>query len=197
MARYSLGAKGQDIHLAIEGSVGGTSLALHLAADAIENGGRVIWAGKDLPNAVRFSQLFSHLSLVQSSRFHAMSIAGNTEVAVLSIIQAMNSLPSVSMIVIDDWCQSGGRIASSDLTQMVKLRDEKKVEATLLLVSKGSIDASGNSKEIIVARSANAMQKAGFTIATLTRTKDGPFRTLKIGDESIDLKLEESGFNSI
>ena len=197
MARYSLGAKSQDIHLAIEGSVGGTSLALHLAADAIENGGRVIWAGKDLPNAVRFSQLFSHLSLIQSSRFHAMSIAGNTELAVLSIIQAMNSLPSVSMIVIDDWCESGGRIASSDLTQMIKLRDEKKVEATLLLVSKGSIDASGNSKEIIVARSANAMQKAGFTIATLTRTKDGPFRTLKIGDESIDLKLEESGFNSI
>ena len=197
MARYSLGAKGQDIHLAIEGSVGGTSLALHLAADAIENGGRVIWAGKDLPNAVRFSQLFSHLSLIQSSRFHAMSIAGNTELAVLSIIQAMNSLPSVSMIVIDDWCESGGRIANSDLTQMIKLRDEKKVEATLLLVSKGSIDASGNSKEIIVARSANAMQKAGFTIATLTRTKDGPFRTLKIGDESIDLKLEESGFNSI
>lgn len=197
MARYSLGAKGQDIHLAIEGSVGGTSLALHLAADAIENGGRVIWAGKDLPNAVRFSQLFSHLSLIQSSRFHAMSIAGNTELAVLSIIQAMNSLPSVSMIVIDDWCESGGRIASSDLTQMIKLRDEKKVEATLLLVSKGSIDASGNSKEIIVARSANAMQKAGFMIATLTRTKDGPFRTLKIGDGSIDLKLEESGFNSI
>ena len=197
MARYSLGAKGQDIHLAIEGSVGGTSLALHLAADAIENGGRVIWAGKDLPNAVRFSQLFSHLSLIQSSRFHAMSIAGNTELAVLSIIQAMNSLPSVSMIVIDDWCESGGRIASSDLAQMVKLRDEKKVEATLLLVSKGSIDASGNSKEVIVARSANAMQKAGFTIATLTRTKDGPFRTLKIGDESIDLKLEESGFNYV
>ena len=197
MARYSLGAKSQDIHLAIEGSVGGTSLALHLAADAIENGGRVIWAGKDLPNAVRFSQLFSHLSLIQSSRFHAMSIAGNTELAVLSIIQAMNSLPSVSMIVIDDWCESGGRIASSDLTQMIKLRDEKKVEATLLLVSKGSIDASGNSKEIIVARSANAMQKAGFMIATLTRTKDGPFRTLKIGDKSIDLKLEESGFNSI
>jgi len=197
MARYSLGAKGQEIHLAIEGSVGGTSLALHLAADAIENGGRVIWAGKDLPNAVRFSQLFSHLSLIQSSRFHAMSIAGNTELAVLSIIQAMNSLPSVSMIVIDDWCESGGRIASSDLTQMVKLRDEKKVDATLLLVSKGSIDASGQSKEIIVARSANAMQKAGFTIATLTRTKDGPFRTLKIGDQSVDLKLEESGFNLV
>ena len=197
MARYSLGASGQAIHLAIEGSVGGTSLALHLAADAIENGGRVIWASKELPNAVRFSQLFAHLSLIQSSRFHAMSIAGNTELAVSSIVQAMNSLPAVSMIVVDDWCDSNGRIASNDLAQMAKLCDEKKSEATLLLISKGSIDASGNSKDTIVARSANAMQKSGFTIATLTRTKDGPFRTLKIGDESSDLKLEDSGFNYV
>ena len=168
MARYSLGASGQAIHLAIEGSVGGTSLALHLAADAIENGGRVIWASKELPNAVRFSQLFAHLSLIQSSRFHAMSIAGNTELAVSSIVQAMNSLPAVSMIVVDDWCDSNGRIASNDLAQMAKLCDEKKSEATLLLISKGSIDASGNSKDTNVARAANAMQKSGFTIATLT-----------------------------
>jgi len=189
MARYSLGAKGQSIHLAIEGSVGGTSLALHLAADAIENGGRVIWASKDLPNAIRFSQLFAHLSLIQSSRFHAMSIAGNTELAVSSIIQAMNSLPAVSMIVLDDWCDSNGRIASNDLTQMAKICGEKKVDVTLLLVSKGGIDVSGNSKDVIIARSANAMHKSGFTIATLTKTKDGPFRTLKIGDIRIQLCL--------
>jgi hypothetical protein len=195
MARYSLAAKGQSIHLAIEGSVGGTSFALHLAADAIENGGRVIWAGKELPNAVRFSQLFAHLSLIQSSRFHAMSIAGNTELAVSSIIQAMNSLPAVSMIVIDDWCDSIGRISSNDLTQMAKLCSEKKVDITLLLVSKGSIDVSGNTKDVIIARSANVMHKSGFIIATLTKPKDGPFRTLKVGDKSSDLKLEESGFN--
>ena len=195
MARYSLAAKGQSIHLAIEGSVGGTSFALHLAADAIENGGRVIWAGKELPNAVRFSQSFAHLSLIQSSRFHAMSIAGNTELAVSSIIQAMNSLPAVSMIVIDDWCDSIGRISSNDLTQMAKLCSEKKVDITLLLVSKGSIDVSGDTKDVIIARSANAMHKSGFIIATLTKPKDGPFRTLKVGDKSSDLKLEESGFN--
>ncbi len=194
MARFSLGAKGQAIHLAIEGSVGGTSLALHLAANAIEEEGRVIWASKEMPNAGRFSQLFSHLSLVQSSRFHAMNLSGKMELAVPLIVQAMNSLPSVSMIILDDWCDSSGRIGKDELTQVAKLLEQKKEGVTLLLVSKGGIDVTGNSSDSIVARSANVMQKSGFTIATLTREKDGPFRTLKIGDNISKIKLEQSGF---
>ncbi len=194
MARFSLGAKGQAIHLAIEGSVGGTSLALHLAANAIEEEGRVIWASKEMPNAGRFSQLFSHLSLVQSSRFHAMNFSGKMELAVPLIVQAMNSLPSVSMIILDDWCDSSGRIGKDELTQVAKLLEQKKEGVTLLLVSKGGIDVTGNSSDSIVVRSANVMQKSGFTIATLTREKDGPFRTLKIGDNISKIKLEQSGF---
>lgn len=152
MARFSLGAKGQAIHLAIEGSVGGTSLALHLAANAIEEEGRVIWASKEMPNAGRFSQLFSHLSLVQSSRFHAMNLSGKMELAVPLIVQAMNSLPSVSMIIFDDWCDSSGRIGKDELTQVAKLLEQKKEGVTLLLVSKGGIDVTGNSSGSIVAR---------------------------------------------
>lgn len=197
MARFSLGAKGQAIHLAIEGSVGGTSLALHLAANAIEEDGRVIWGCKEMPNAGRFSQLFSHLSLVQSSRFHAMNLAGKMELAVPLIVQAMNSLPSVSMIILDDWCDSSGRISKDELTQVAKLLEQKKEDVTLLLVSKGGIDVTGNSSDSIVARSANVMQKSGYTIATLTREKDGPFRTLKIGDDISKIKLEQYGFTML
>jgi replicative DNA helicase len=194
MARFSLGVKGQAIHLAIEGSVGGTSMALHLAANAIEEGGRVIWASKEMPNAGRFSQLFSHLSLVQSSRFHAMNLSGKMELAVPLIVQAMNSLPSVSMIILDDWCDSSGRISKDELSQVAKLLEQKKEDVTLLLVSKGGIDVTGNSGDSIVVRSANVMRKSGFTIATMTREKDGPFRTLKIGDNISKIKLEQSGF---
>lgn len=197
MARFSLGVKGQAIHLAIEGSVGGTSLALHLAANAIEEDGRVIWASKEMPNAGRFSQLFSHLSLVQSSRFHAMNLSGKMELAVPLIIQAMNSLPSVSMIILDDWCDSSGRIGKDELTQVAKLLEQKKEDVTLLLVSKGGIDVTGNSGDSIVVRSANVMRKSGFTIATMTREKDGPFRTLKIGDNISKIKLEQSGFTML
>jgi len=195
MARFSLVDKDQAIHLAVEGSVGGTSLGLHLAADAIENGGRVIWACKEMPNPTRFSQLFSHLSFVESSRFHAMNLAGKMDVAVSLIIQLMNSLPSVSMIILDDWCDSSGRISKNETSQMARLVEQKKDDCTILLISKGSIDASNNSSQVIVARAASDMQESGYIIATLTRAKDGPFRTLKIGDNSRDLKLEEAGFS--
>jgi hypothetical protein len=166
MARFSLVDKDQAIHLAVEGSVGGT----------------------------RFSQLFSHLSFVQSSRFHAMNLAGKMDVAISLIIQLMNSLPSVSMIILDDWCDSSGRISKHETAQMARLVEQKKDNATILLISKGSIDASDSSSQDLVARAANVMQESGFTIATLTREKDGPFRTLTIGDNISKIKLEETGF---
>ena len=44
MTRMSFPHDGGRIHLAVEGSTGGTTLGLHMAADAIEQGGRVLWA---------------------------------------------------------------------------------------------------------------------------------------------------------
>ena len=64
---------GESIHLAVEGSCGGTTLGLQLARQTIEDGGRVLWAAPELPDGVRFSQIFADLSLTSSSRFHAMN----------------------------------------------------------------------------------------------------------------------------
>lgn len=194
MARFTLATNGQAIHLGVEGSIGGTSLALHLAGDSIKDGGRVIWACKEMPNASRFAQLFAHLSLTQSSRFHAMNLTVNLERDIDSILRAMKSLPSVSMIILDDWCDSSGRIGKDELAQMERLILAKKEDITLMLISKGSIDASGKSQGPIVVRSAKAMQQYGFTIATLSREKDGPFRTLIIGEQKNQLIIEDSGF---
>ena len=41
--RWSIDSSSHRIHLAVEGSVGGTTVGLHLSADVIENGGRVSW----------------------------------------------------------------------------------------------------------------------------------------------------------
>ena len=60
MTRMSFPHDGGRIHLAVEGSTGGTTLGLHMAADAIEQGGRVLWAAPEMPDGVRFGQLFEH-----------------------------------------------------------------------------------------------------------------------------------------
>ena len=44
MERYDFALSGDRIHLAVEGSIGGTSLGLHLAADVINAGQRVLWS---------------------------------------------------------------------------------------------------------------------------------------------------------
>ena len=93
MERYNFGLTGERIHLAIEGSTGGTSLGLHVAADVIEAGQRVLWASVDMPDPARFSQLFQHLSLVESSRFHAMNFGGRFDRAVDAVLgEAANGL---------------------------------------------------------------------------------------------------------
>ena len=93
MGRLEMDLKGRQIHLAVEGSTGGTTIGLHFAADTIASGQRVLWASTEMPNPARFSQLFEHLSLVESSRFHAMNFGGRFDRAIDALLEAATSLP--------------------------------------------------------------------------------------------------------
>lgn len=180
--------------MAVEGSVGGTTLGLHLSADTIEDGGRVLWVGQEMPDNQRFSQLFQHLSLIDSSRFHAMSMSSSFDKVIDSVISALDSLPSVKLIVLDDWCSSSGRISIEKISHVERLSKKVTDEITILLISKSSIDASGNKVGTSFARAEKAMTNIGFSILILSRPKDGPLRVISRGDEKIDLRLTESGF---
>ena len=194
MQRYNFGLTGERIHLAIEGSTGGTSLGLHVAADVIEAGQRVLWASVDMPDPARFSQLFQHLSLVESSRFHAMNFGGRFDRAVDAVLEAANSLPSVGLVVMDDWCPASGRIPSDRLDHIQRIADECPAHVSVVLISKGSVDASGSTNDPIVARGAEAMAKKGFTVWRLWRGKHGAQRILDRSGTHVELTIEDSGF---
>ena len=194
MARWQFQPENNLIHLAVEGSVGGTTLGLHVAADTIGDGGRVLWVGEEMPDNQRFSQLFNHLSLIDASRFHAMSFSSSFDKAIDSIISALESLPSVRLIVLDDWCSHSGKIPASLILEIERLSKNISAEIKLLLISKSSIDASGKKEGSSFARAEKSMIKKGFSIFVLTRPKDGPFRAVSWAGGSIDLNLTESGF---
>ena len=194
MGRVHFDAGGKNIHLAVEGSIGGTSLGLHMATDVIEQGGRVLWASPMMPDNIRFGQIFSHLSIAHSSRYHAMNLVGDFDQAMDILIQTSNSLPSVQLVVLDDWCEKSGKIPSAKIAALQRLSEQIDDSICILLTSKGSIDASGKSRNGIVARGEESMKKAGFEIWKLERPKDGPLRTLTQNEEQMELKLEEAGF---
>ena len=194
MERYDFALSGDRIHLAVEGSIGGTSLGLHLAADVINAGQRVLWASVEMPDPARFSQLFQHLSLVESSRFHAMNFGGRFDRAIDALLEAATSLPSVGLVVLDDWCPGSGRIPADRLEHIERVASDCPEHITVRLISKGSVDASGSNDDPIVARAADAMAKKGFSVWRLWRGRNGAQRTLDRNGELVAFTIEDSGF---
>lgn len=194
MGRCNFELSGNRVHLAVEGSCGGTSLALHVAADTIFAGRRVIWASHDMPDSTRFSQLFKHLSLVQSSRFHAMNFGGKFDRAIDALLEAANALPSVGLVVLDDWCESSGRIEQFRLDQLRRLAEGCPPTLSILVVSKGGIDVRGQHPNPITTRAAEGLREMNFELWQLWKTERQHQRILDKDGEKTTLTIEDSGF---
>ena len=191
--RWQLNSQSNRVHLAVEGSCGGTTVGLHLAADAISDGGRVLWVGKNMPNPDRFYQLFSHLPVTSSSRYHALVLGSSLSKAVDSLIAASNNLPSISLIVLDDWCENTGKIPNSSIDQVTRLGKSLDDNIRLILISKGTIDASGKKRGAIFARSENLMLTKGFEIWTFFKHQNSHHRNLLIDNDNLVLNIVDNG----
>ncbi|MCH1526777.1 MAG: hypothetical protein L7S49_01045 [Candidatus Poseidoniaceae archaeon] len=180
---------GSSIHLAVEGSCGGTTLGVQLARQAISDGGRVLWAAPELPDGVRFSQIFTGIELTASSRFHAMNLVGNVDKALESLLHNAKMLPGVSLVVLDDYCPPNGKIPSDVVKAVNNLISQ--TDWTTLLISKGgeSMDSTP-----LVARGKSKLNTDKIWL--LTRPNADSKRILWIDEESIELCLVEEGFQS-
>lgn len=193
MARLTFPFENARVHLAVEGSTGGTTLGLHMAADAIEHGGRVLWASPEMPDGVRFGQLFEHLSLADSSKFHAMNLVGSLSQAVDVLVETSTALPSVRLIVLDDWCAQSGRIPSDRIQDAEHLAERLSSDIGLVLISKAGINAGGEGSSLNV-RGEDKMKSAGFQIWTLERPKDGPRRNITMNGDVNPCRIGDEGF---
>lgn len=178
---------GSAIHLAVEGSCGGTSLGVQLARQAIEDGGRVLWAAPEFPDGIRFSQIFEGMELTASSRFHAMNLGGNFDKSLESLKNSAKMLPGVTLVVLDDYCSDSGQLPNDIANAVNKFIENS--DWTTLLISKGgeSMDPSP-----LIARGKNKLK--ANVIWLLTRPNSDSKRVLWVDDEPIDLRLAEEGY---
>tara|TARA_B100000131_G_scaffold188258_1_gene181207 strand:- start:2233 stop:2802 length:570 start_codon:yes stop_codon:yes gene_type:complete len=176
-----------SIHLAVEGSCGGTTLGLQLARQVIDDGGRVLWAAPELPDGVRFSQIFSEVSLTASSRFHAMNLVGNVDQAIDSLLKTAKVLPNVSLVVLDDYCPDSGAIPSDVISAVNKLVSD--TTWTTLLISKGGTSMGSTP---LIARGKNKLKTDKVWL--LTRPDSDSKRIIWLDEEEVHLRLNEEGF---
>ena len=188
MILWKANLDGSSIHLAVEGSCGGTTLGLQMAKQAISDGGRVLWASPEMPDATRFSQIFSDISLTESSRFHAMILVGNVDQALDSLQKTATALPNVSLVVLDDYCPESGQIPGDVVAALNKLI--AKTSWTTLLISKGGV--SMESEEPLTARARNKIN--ADEVWLLTRPSSDSKRVLYNSESQTPLRLVEEGF---
>ena len=187
MGLWRANLDGSSIHLAVEGSCGGSSLGIQLARQAIEDGGRVLWASPELPDGTRFSQIFEGLNLTASSRFHAMNLVGEVGQSLKALSDAAKMLPGVSLVILDDYCPDTGKMPGDVIEAVNKLISES--QWTTLLISKGGESMDDRP---LVARG----EKSLSTNQTwyLTRQSTDSKRQLWVDEKPIQLRLDESGF---
>jgi hypothetical protein len=126
-----------------------------------------------------------------------MMITGALDKSLETIISAANNLPSVRLIVMDDWCDSSGKIPKFQLDLISRLSNSISPEIRLLLISKGTVDASGKRVGEIFARAENYFVKEGYEIWTFSRSSNGHHRILNISSNSTTLKIVDSGLESV
>ena len=183
------------IHLNVEGSCGGTTFALTMAKNSLIDGGRVLWVSPEFPDETRFSQIFAEVDITSSTRFHAVNLVGKLEQTVDSLTKLAKSLPNVTLIVIDEWCEKQGKIPTSSISAMQKLSKNISEEIVLVLITKLGTNVSGETEFNV--RGEKAMLEAKFSICRLTKQNNSSKRMFRRDDESFELLIEDSGFKVV
>lgn len=183
------------IHLNVEGSCGGTTFALTMAKNSLIDGGRVLWVSPEFPDETRFSQIFAEVDITSSTRFHAVNLVGKLEQTVDSLTKLAKSLPNVTLIVIDEWCEKQGKIPTSSISAMQKLSRSVPEEIVLVLITKLGTNVSGETEFNV--RGEKAMLEAKFSICQLTKQNNSSKRMFRRDDESFELLIEDSGFKVV
>lgn len=183
------------IHLNVEGSCGGTTFALTMARNSLIDGGRVLWVSPEFPDETRFSQIFAEVDITSSTRFHAVNLVGKLEQTVDSLARLAGSLPNVSLIVIDDWCEKQGKIPTSSISAMEKLSKNISEKIVLVLITKLGTNVSGEAEFNV--RGEKAMIEAKFSICQLTKQDNSSKRMFLRDGELFELSIEDSGFKAV
>ena len=109
-----------------------------------------------------------------------------------AIVEAEQNLPSVGLIVLDDWCEPTGRIPSRNIKAVIDLTKRINDSTTLLLISKAGSDVSSN-EHMIKPRSESHLKEGGFEIWTLHETEQKS-KVLNYVEKELVGKIDTSGF---
>jgi hypothetical protein len=189
---FGLTDLGEVTHLAAEPGAGATTMLLQLSRLSLKNGGRVLWLSRVMPDGLRMTQIFSKIDTTAVARFHAGAFGDALDIGILNGINMVKSLPSLSIVLVDNWSGTTGQ-PSKKINEAIKnLIGVCRSENTSIILSSTMYgDATGESLWKI--RGQGFMNNIGAVEWKLQRG-DGMRRTIEIDNKTTELSLTDDGF---
>ncbi len=191
-AMFGLADLGEVTHLAAEPGAGATTVLLQLSHFSLQKGGRVIWLSRVMPDGLRMTQIFSKIDTSALARFHVGAFGDAFERGIMNGINMIKSLPSISLVLVDNWPGNNGQSSKEIKNSVDKLVGVCRREKTPLVLSSTMYgDASGDS--LWKVRGQGFMERLR-TAEWILQRGDGMRRTIKIDNQITEIILSDNGF---
>jgi len=165
------------VHISASPGAGKTTLCLGIVSDTVSSGGRVIWACRKMPDPDRFREILHDVDeqgLMNISILNfSTDFAGNLEL----ILTGTEDFGRDDVVIVDDWCESHGRVRKDDIDAAMKLSLVAN-KTNLIITSSSYEDASGFSESGWRTRGGTSIERSYGTFLLLKHPKKDRLRII-------------------
>lgn len=133
------------IHISSGPGSNPNSMCLTMISDILEEGGKVIWVARRLTDSQKSLDILGHLQEKEMDRMMIIEFGENLEENSENIKKIIPLLKKRDLLIVEDWCESYGRVKAKDANIMVDFTKINK-DLQIVITSNSYEDASGQKR---------------------------------------------------
>ena len=173
-------------------------MSLTMVLNALEEGNKVFWMTRDLPDQRKILDVLGHLDDSVLNRMIVVEFGDDLSGKLNGIDSIISNFKNRDLLIVDNWCESHGRAKLKEITFMKKLAT-KYNQFKIIITSESYEDASGKNRGL-----RGLMSRGGKTIEDSFRTVwltkiDNQYQKVMItdGEKEFLVKKTRNGYKLI
>ena len=186
------------VHISSGPGSDSSSMSLTMVLNALEEGNKVVWMTRNLPDQRKILDVLGHLEDSVLNKMIVVEFGDDLSRKLNGINSIISKFKKSDLLIIDNWCESHGRAKLKEINFIKKLVI-KYNEIKIIITSESYEDASGKNR-----RSRGFMSRGGKTIEDSFRTVwltkiDNQYQKVMItdGEKEFLVKKTRNGYKLI
>ena len=184
------------LHVSASPGSGKTALCLGVISRIVSEGGNVIWACREIPNAERARSILCDFDDSDFEKITIIHYSNNLPKYLNTIISLSRSLTKRDIIILDDWCGNHGRASKGEISSVCELSDVCR-NTNLVITSSSYEDASGNRNKTWVSRGGSSVERSFKTVFLENHALKTGVRVIRFDETEKFLMMTQRGLVEI